>query len=347
MKKNIYGKLCILDGVIYKKKFWFIVAEIPALFAYDFCLCDAECYEIPGYENVKTNALFRGMERIGDEIYLVPFFAKEVVVFNVEALCFGKIFIEKKYLSENGTNYMASAVFESFLYLFGVDVPYIIRIDVRRGEIDKAVKLTASEYKQKNEDVYFRKQMAVVGNMIYIPFCNMPAILKMDIASMEYLILRIPEDDCGYSGILYINNEFWLSPRRNEALTIWSEETNEVRHIDNASSDKELSYAGLEEIEGNICLFPMKKRERGFEGTVCEKDGIYNFVRRDNGYLLYYEMGQGMLSVIYNDAGIKKHDAEIIYKKYISAILDRRKSIYEGAYIDLDDYIQLIKKEEI
>ena len=339
--RNESGKtVCIEDGVMVEEVFWFVVSEVGALFSYNFTNNQVDCFVLRGMEDfLKIYGAFRTVEYVNGTLYLIPFNAEDIVIVNLKNMDMELVKIDGRFKCKEGKNFMASFVKDDYIYLFGVSQPVILKLNTCDNSIEY-ITLTKEQIIQenKNKDDYFGKQVVYKDGYIFVPFCNIQAVLKLECDTMEYQIIKLGNNDSGYSGICYSDGEFWLSPRRNENLAIWNEDNDFIRYIASQCKNDELSYIGIENISNKIMLFPIKNREKSFLETneIEEANGEYSFVRNDGEKIFYYEFEEGKLTII---ADNKKDERKIRVSRDIFCHykLDTKQISFENALFDLID----------
>lgn len=307
LEEDRFNKIITLvDAVKINETIWFFPYYFNRLFVMNIKTKIVKYYDIPlfierhgGVEN------FSSMVYIGEKIYLIPFYAQEILQFDILSEKFTSIAIDPIWLRDKKELCMGTAVYGKYLFLMGACVPVIFRINIMDNSIDYITDWMkkVEDIIFNKEDAFFRKQNILLGNRLYIPFCNVNAVLEIDCESMETVIHKLGEEKEGYSGICFSEGNIWLSPRYHNRLTKWNIKKNSVYKIELfGHRTEEYIYIGI--IEQNGKKFLLRPTE-GQEIEVDKKDNIYelkggyDFVRESENILMYYRREKGNL-IIYD-----------------------------------------------
>lgn len=288
-KHNKMKNPLVTDAILIFDKIYCITSEICGLVVFDINTSKTSVIEYPIRDHRKY--MFKSMELIGDTIYLIPAYCNQIITYNTFSNEMGSIDIPSEFILDSKSNYMASAVWEKYLFLFGVCVPYVLKIDTEKKAVVNHIEL---ENINEN-DAYFRKQSVIIDNIIYIPFCNQQTLLKMQLDTMQYELKHFGNEKLGYSGICQKDGKFFLAPRKDNDLLIWDESTGDIFFKKNSLVGSGLSYIGIEVVNGEVTLIPMSWKNNIVKDIKVYK-GEYEFFRKqDNIFLMYDKLSKMVL----------------------------------------------------
>lgn len=119
------------------------------------------------------------------------------------------------------------------LYLFGYSFPGILKIDLvtwKAVNIDSWVDNCYEKITYSNDGCLYWKYIKI-DQMLYIPCCNMNAVMIFDLQNENVSIVKVGDSDQRYVSIEYDGNNIWLIPRdgRNGSIVRWNIDSNEIR----------------------------------------------------------------------------------------------------------------------
>ena len=304
---------------------WFYPYYFNRLFAMEIKTGKLKYYDIP--VSAETNCEggnFCSMVHIGHKIYLLPFHAKEILQFDILSQKFTSISINPVWPRNNEEKlFMGTGIYEKYLFVMGVCVPVIIRIDTVDNSVeyitDWVEKVKGIVFNRK--DAFFRKQSVVLDDKLFVSFCNANAVLEINCRTLETIIHQMGTEKEGYSGICFSKSNMWICPRYHRRLVRWNIETNEVQKIELPEhKNGDYSYTGI------LCQDDKKILLHGTEGlgvTVDKENGIFEqegnceLFQNDDDVFIYYENRSGSLS-LYNrvDKSVETINLEI-EEKYL------------------------------
>lgn len=339
-------RLQIEDAKIIENKVWFVAAECNALFMLNLENDEIKKFDFSVEITYKEVGNYRALEQIEKNVYLIPFKSNELLVFNLETSMYTLIKLK-------GSGFFATAQYKEFLFLFSAVESIVCRIDLHNNSIQYLEILTNEMEIFDSKDGFFRKQVAVVKDKLFIAFCNANAILELNPLTMHYEIHKMGKTKEGYSGIAYQDGLFWLSPRKSGNIKIWNKESKEIKEIsaDNNQINNCWTYLGIILSDKMIVLPPMNSMEKMFDNNdkIVELAGCYSFFRKDNQSILLYETKTGTLRV-YNEK------VELITKKQVRVtrdVLEDKKWVFRDDILisekmknDLICLIDYLKSEE-
>ncbi len=346
MKRNTIG---IEDAVLLDNKLWFCLSEYRNLVSMDIETNETKAYTIPTSGAYVQKRAFASMELVGRKIYLIPFYERVIIQFDIDSEEFVKINLDSRLIENKYALFMGVGKYGEYLFVMGVSVPAILRVNTANNHVDYI-----TDWCQKAEklifdfkEIYFRKQCVVLDNKLFVPFCNANAILEMDCISMETTIHSLGEKKQGYSGICFGGNSLWLSPRKSGDMVKWNLDTKQIDTIHIPGIQRlgnALSYIGIISKNNKKMLFPIVEKQTAYiEGEdVIELNGKFKFVNENESRIVFYETNSGTITIIDKETNkqfeirIGKVDVDI------EGILYENNIIVENAIIDIRDFMEYV-----
>lgn len=322
--------LAIEDIVIVENNAFFFALDFNGLYSMSMTEQKVHlCGRVP-WEPLAGERLFGSIAEVDGKIYLIPFSAHSIAVYSVETSEFTKIELKEE-MSRIDYLFMAVEKVGKDLFLFGVKVPYIVKLDTVTNKMTYLQDWHSgvAPFIFNKADAFFRRQVVTLGNKFYIPFCNANAILEFNVNTLESTIHVIGEEARGYSGICFDGENFWCSPRKKQdCLLRWNRETDEKMYV---SAEENDAYLGI--VYYNNQVKPIL-------------GSIYNFAKYIGKDMIYFEK-KGNTLVMEGEKTNKKccisvDNAEIPLKEILM-----KKIIKETKEIPLKVFIEILIHDEM
>lgn len=217
MKKTV----AIAAFCIHEDECWFFAKEFNCLFYKNI---DTEetviCGSVP-WEAVKKNMLYKEMEYVNNKLYLIPFKARSIAVYDIAQKTFYKIELDTQIIPPNAKNYFrAGFVYNQLIYAFGVHVPTILVIDTVNDKIEYLTKWfkEVERFLPNTSQALFRKQIVVIEKKAYIPMVHANVILSVDLVTNEVCVKRLNFKVSGYVGVTNDRENIYLAAREGQGL---------------------------------------------------------------------------------------------------------------------------------
>ena len=345
--------IAIEDAVCLDNKLWFILRDYKSLGVMDIRTKETKSYVIPSNGFYTQKRAFASMALVGRKLYLIPFFNRILLQFDVDSEEFVEIGIDSNIIENKNALFMGVGIYQNYLFVMGVNVPAIIRVNTLNNNVDyltdwcQAVERLIFDSK----DAYFRKQTVIIGNKLYVPFCNANAVLEIDCNSMQSVIHSMGEEKQGYSGICFDGEAMWLSPRRNGNMVKWNLYSNQIDRIQISglkALGNVLTYAGLIFNDKKIILLPITKRQTLCieKENVTELSGEYSFVQQNENYIIFYERSNGKFTIIDRTLDVLSEILIDRVKVNIEKILcENQNFVVENVSGDIMDFLDVIEKD--
>ena len=242
------------DAVKIDNRMYFVSEDFNGLFYSD--LGEEEAHfigNIPG-EYINQKRLYGSLQVIRDNyLCMIPFTAKDIAVYDIKNNKFDKIPLSHD-IQKKSIKFMPSAVIGDVIYIFEMYGTSIYKFDVSDGSL---LEITSWGDKISEgvifdaPDAYFRYQTAIVGDYIYIPFCNANALLIFDYKDNKCSIEILGKEQYGYSGIWIENDKLYCSPRnignKGAIYDLHEKRVNYIEANDITTADEKITFYSGEE----------------------------------------------------------------------------------------------------
>ena len=340
----------IKDVVWLDNKLWLCLSDYGYLVSMDMDTKETKSYKIPGEGKRGQKKAFESMALVGRKLYLIPFYERAIVQFDIDSQKFEKI--ETDYISVSKKMGLFFGVGKCGHYLFamGANIPVVLRVNTINNKIDY---ITDWWQKVENlifdhEDIYFRKQCVVQDDKLFVPFCNANAVLEVDCITMKTKVHKLGEKRQGYSGICLDGNFVWISPRKNGDLVKWNLDTKQIEDMVEIPGLQKVGskkiYVGIIAQGKKRILFPgVEKQSEDIEENITELKGIFRFVKDDERRSIYYEMSSGTITVI--DKELNSQSDIVVDNVNIDVVdllYENDNVIVENAAMDIRNFIEYV-----
>lgn len=323
--------ISIEDVVLSGDMIWFCARNFNSLFSMNIQTKEVKfCGEFPNAAYTQER-LYASMKLVNNKIYFIPFYAREIAIFDIVYNRFSFISIDKRVIDEKRGDmlFMGVEQYKNYLFLLPVGASKIIRLNMNDNKIDYI-----DDWYEKSRnvifdhtDIFFRKQCVLLENKLYIPFCNANAILELNCDTMQTQIYKLGVEKRGYTGICYDGINFWLSPRFSNNLIKWNRQTEVVDEVclcKKSLTKSNCPYAGILFYNSKIFAFPTQKNlcKISLKGKVTILDHAYTFAKDENDIITYFDISDtNVLNIIYKKSN---------YKSSFSICVNRTQINMEG-----------------
>lgn len=234
-------------------KLWFSASACNALC--EFSKTEKKLHYINEFpdENMEGKFLYKQIVKNRNELVFAPGSAKEIAAFNIKTKTFKKyaldVPIKTRNILYNENNKFFSAVsWKQYVFMLGTTYPAIIRLNVDTGKIDYFYDAHNELDKiAKKETIFFHKNVAVKGDIIYAPVCNSNSMLIFNMEKCDYRIVRIGHKNDSYIGICYYKNYIWMVNWYGDRIVKWniSDESVEMYQLPLKDKGKKSAFMNL------------------------------------------------------------------------------------------------------
>lgn len=186
-----------------------------------------EAYQIPGEEK-QGKILYGEILQAGHKLYLIPFDAEAIAVFDMETMSFEKIALR---YPGNG-KFIKAHLYHNCIYMVPFSYPCLARLDCssHKVEYDKRI-LEEMKGLQKEEGGFSYNGSVLIGNQLYMAMYLSNHVVIMDLETGNYEVQQIGEEDDNYSCMWGEDGKFILGSNEGRKLTFWNQETGEIKEI--------------------------------------------------------------------------------------------------------------------
>lgn len=205
----------IVSMLEYKGELWALINNFNGLVKIKKDTLEIEkTYHIEGEDDFAA-CLYLKMLVENDFLICIPFCAQELAVFDIKKEKFSKI----KLRSTKPMKYIASAIYDKFLYLFPCFADEICRVDLKSLCVEYMEDWNEFVFTEKNSDneLYFR-DVTIVNDILYAPFAQTNVIFEFNLKTNTSKKFSLQLETTGYKGIIYARNNFWLITKSGEIL---------------------------------------------------------------------------------------------------------------------------------
>lgn len=293
-------------------------------------------------------------------LIFLPLHANKILMYNIEEENFETIDV-KKIEGYDFDLFFASTLIEEKLILIGCQYPAIVFFclkDKSLTYLTEPFNELLPKHKYKG-DCFFRNDIAVVNNKLYIASCLSNQVLELNIDDGSFVWHTVGHELNKYVGITWDGKELWIAPRRDTRIVRWNPNTNEIKEYDIIYEDKTEEKSGKCRFlgvvyDGENVIFPgmdinativYNPLNEDFENMKEILNDSYFFYIYRNG--LNYTLNKKYKLKVYKPGNYKNPVKEIktINDIILIAELMYRTSgiIYEGDRgVGLTDFMELV-----
>lgn len=341
-QSDFYVNDDLIDAVVYENRVWFCTYGVNALFSMDMIMGEAVMEtELPGGE-FGTQRLYQAMRLVGSKIYFVPFFARDIAVYDVNRKEFQTIELDERILQckEGMPLFTGGEVHGNYIFFYAGYGNAIVRLDANTDRVEYITDWIKDIKKLiDNKNVYFYGKSVWVKDKLIIPFYNANAVLELSPETMECKVYRPGTETRRYQAICFDGENYWLSSEELLGLVKWKPQLSRVEMVswDDPQIAEGINYS--REIvchDNKIIVFSVSDKDERIEiqdAGIAILRAPYTFIRVETDVLFFYRRDVGKLTVIdlKNDGRseveihIKCEDMKALYSKSGEMIPETKK----------------------
>lgn len=154
-----------------------------------------------------------------NQIFWLPYSAKEICVFDINEKCQKKIKLPSAMRNIN-IKFGVSLLYNDMIYAFGYEKPIILTFECSSMSM-KIIDLSEKD-DFADTKAFFKYAYCVVKNKVYLPMQMLNRVLEFDMDTQQYKIYELNDDtSIGYTAILHCNSDFRLFNWSDEEI-IWN-----------------------------------------------------------------------------------------------------------------------------
>lgn len=206
-------------------------------------------------ETIDGNRLYNEIIPHRNQLILVPYFAKEIAIYNME----NKSFMKIPFKDGKRTRFVHGIKFGEKILMVPAYGDAILELDLEKNKLlyhtdcITEIKKTSSENQPLFFNTVVRKENLIVAAAAQT---NKVLIFHMDSKEYEYRI--VGNDTDGYWSMVYSDGNFWLASNNGCFLTKWNYEKNTWKKIElfpNGFAGENKCFIQLVEAEDHIYIF--------------------------------------------------------------------------------------------
>lgn len=177
--------------------------------------------------------LFSAIKVIGDNVVLAPMKADKIIVFNRknnEVKQYSIPLIDAAYKKE--AKFFNVIEYQGDAYIIGHSYPGILRVDLKKGDIELYFDFSKTFSNQELGQDIFRDNVATIDEKYYLPCCNTNAVFEIDLKNKEYKRFDVGVNDRRFSSIEFDGKYFWLFPLKDYVIVKWQKNENTTIEYD-------------------------------------------------------------------------------------------------------------------
>lgn len=347
----------IEDVAISEDTIWFFLSDYNALFSKKIGSDYTEFKGSVPWEKQNGVRLYASIKLYDNKLFLIPCSAQNIAIYDIHKNVFSKIEIKRDRIKQN-TSYMASVIYKHYLFLFGFKSACIIRVDLRSYD----VVYVDEWYTEISKDIldssapFFRKQLAIINDMAYIPFWNANYILQINLDTLRCNTYKLGLEKNGYAGICYFENKLFCIPNsEGENIASFKCENNqlllETKEMISTFRDKvPIHFIGIiEENDGLTAYLISDNKEKAYiNGKIKFYCSNFLFVSDGNGYKCVYNKKSAKLAIFIRNT--KETKTEYLYIDFLYWYMFKSETNIiniEKDNIDLRNYLGILHLTDI
>lgn len=242
-------KLSFETCIIEEEEIWFTAFDHNGLYFKDRLSEKTDLAGIIPNEKKYALRLYASMEKCGNKIFLIPFSAKEVAVYDSEKKEFKKIALKNisefanRKLANDRAKFWCSQLYADTLFLFPHNYPALVMINIHTLEVSYV-----SEFVHELEQLSINQEPYITDVYVenHIAYCSCScanAVVQVNLAEKNVSICKVAVDANGFNGITKIGNEIWLAPRIDGGIVCFDTKKNKGFVYDKYPKGFQCSYA--------------------------------------------------------------------------------------------------------
>lgn len=214
-------KLEISAATLHGDRIWFFAAQFNGLFYKEIETGHVQnCGKVPWDDD--REMLYRGIEYSNNKIYLIPYAARSVAVYDIKNMCFYEIKLYGDIVDGKKFMFRASFAVNDKVYAFGQHVYAVMSIDSKTDELELITDniQNVNKIASSSRGILSRKQIGFLNNKVYLPMFYANALVCFDLNTEQIKILEFSSGDGGYSGICIRKNEIFLAGKSDSGTVL-------------------------------------------------------------------------------------------------------------------------------
>jgi len=212
--------------------------------------------------------LFGTIVTYKEYLYLIPFTAEKMYRVGISDDSVKEISLETCTEKTNNTGgdkrvSLSAHLYNDVIYILPTVGDEIISYNCKSEEINYYGGLRNIIQSKWNTDIItVCRKTAMVDESIYIPVCDANLVIIFNAVTNETDVVKVGSEKCRYSSICFDGENFWLSPRGEGPVVMWSHENPNVwveyNDIPKEFSDRKKGFGDILYLDEEIVLLPIE-----------------------------------------------------------------------------------------
>lgn len=220
---EFHAEKCVfIDGY-----YWFVALNYNVLCKMNAATGKAELVETClGGEGLLPGRRYSLAEAVGHKLILLPQYAEKVLVYDINTGEFEELVVDIPELrGKQGSGaeikFRSSAVVGDIVWLFPQSAHHILAYNTKTGKLNdyNAWYKIVEQYGWR--DVNLFGFGIAVGKTLWLPCCQLNALVEFDTITKEAKLHKIGLDNNRFTAIAYTREKFWLIDNINQEMATW------------------------------------------------------------------------------------------------------------------------------
>lgn len=312
--------MCICDNHLF-----FVPRECPVLCRWDF---DSDKYEVISQvpdEMGSVDRLFNGMCVFKGKIYLAPYNARKIWIYEMEKNSWLCISVNGVCSEEQTGKFVGCCGYGDYVFFFGYECKRVVRVNINDKNLE-TILINGGEA----DGSFWEQSGCIIDSVLYVPNLKNRGICEIDLEKGSGNYKELLNKDCGLCGVSIQRNYMYAMPYSG----------NELFRIEMGKGVTAKS---------EIVLLPedYKGDKNIFNGIVCSDDVVLLF--SPYGKSLTMRNKEGMSIEDFGFVRFALHDEQkgfLVSRKGIIELYDNKMNRIKTLHTSMcqDDYVRFIGK---
>ncbi len=200
---------------------WFFLAQVNHMYYFNFNTGEKRDCGIVPWEGETTSLLYRSMEYVDGKVYLIPYAAHSIAVYDTIDHQFLRIDLKPSVISGKKYLFRASFTYSGKVFAFGVHAKTIIAID----SCDNSIKYIdewfsdARRFISNSKGILARKQLAFMNGNAYLPLFYGTLLLAFDYKNEKAYVINTEIDADGFWGITVFGERLYIADKHGRIVS--------------------------------------------------------------------------------------------------------------------------------
>ena len=322
------------DGILLGNHLYLILRDYNIFVCIDTETSQLEIFTGIPKENILNPQKSGGINYWNDEVIMIPKGTCDIWFWNIRTKTWRRESLEKPLLDNIENAFMQSVVFDKKIFLIGAELPLIVCIDLTTSAITYITEPFHHFGNKRISDIYFRRSCVVVDEKLFLASCITNEVLILNLRSLAFEWVTVGEPSYCYSGIAYMDGNFWLSPRWNTPIIKWRypQDNYEAFILKNKYKEDLTNFLGVVSFDSKIIMPGKDQRYTVLindNETIKEIDsGGYSFYKKINEEICLAQKRNGNIEIIRPNGFIHTFNLREHKYQFLNAIKESEGGIH-------------------